>query len=424
MLLSNRRDLAETTRTGLESRVEYLRRLAVVFADELRLKIVTELFLREMSPAQFHAEFGGGSISRVDHHFKRLVEHGWLRYVRTETGEGRRPGGPQHFYRAIDLPVFDKETWALVPYSMRVEISWTTFKQFAERVVEALRAKTLDARTDSHLSWTPVLLDEAGWEKITSAVDSFFESLLEEIHDARLRVYKSGETPMLATVALALFESPRSDSAASRRKTPVLVEGTKSPIPASRRVYRVFNDPISLQIVAEANLGETSAPMFHRGHGRGEDIKNIRRRFKTLEELGWLRKVGERTGGRRRSAREHFYRATGPVIYDNESWAEVPDEMKPVYSWTTFVQLSDRVKSAIELGTFEARLDNHLSWSLLRLDRIGWEKVAAEVDGLLALVLEEKDRAEDRLAQSEEEPILTTVALAAFESPKNAAKAP
>lgn len=409
--------------TDLKSRVSYLRRVGIVFADELRLKIVTELYLREMSPAQFYAEIGGGSVSRVDHHFKKLVECGWLRYVRTETGEGHRPGGPQHFYRATELPVFDKETWALVPYSVRVEISWTTFKQFGERVREALRANTLDARPNSHLSWTPVLLDELGWEEIASAIDSFFESLLEEIADARLRIYRSGETPMLATVGLALFESPRPDDGGSRR-TPILVEGTKSPIPASRRVYRVFKDPISLRIVTEANLGETSAPKFHREHGGGEDIKNIRRRFKSLEELGWLRRVGEKTGGRRRSAKEQFYRATGPAIYDNESWAEVPDAVKPVYTWTTFVQLSEEVKKAIEAGTFEARLDNHLSWSLLRLDRIGWDKVAAEVDGLLALVLKVKDRAEDRLAESGAEPILATAALAAFESPRNAAKAP
>lgn len=410
--------------TGLKSKVEYFERIAIVFADELRLKIVTELYLREMSPAQFQAEFGGGSISRVDHHFKTLVEHGWLRYLRTETGKDRRPGGPQHFYRATELPIFDKETWALVPYSMRVEISWTTFKQFAERVVEALRAKTLDARPNSHLSWTPIFLDEAGWANIAAAIDSFFESLLEEIADARLRMYRSGERPMLATVGLALFESPHPDVAdPGQRITPVLVEGTRSPVPASRRIYRVFKDPISLQIVAEANLNETSAPKFHREHGSGENIKNIRRRFKSLEELGWLRKVAEKTGGRRRSAKEQFYRATGPAIYDNESWADVPDDLKPLYSWTTFVQLSEQVKKAIDAGTFEARLDNHLSWSLLRLDQTGWEKVAAELDDLLALVLIEKDRAEDRLTESDEEPLLATVALAAFESPMTAAKA-
>ena len=51
---------------------EHLRRLAVVFAVPIRLKIVAELYQREMSPKQFYEEFGGGSISRVAKHFERL----------------------------------------------------------------------------------------------------------------------------------------------------------------------------------------------------------------------------------------------------------------------------------------------------------------------------------------------------------------
>ena len=74
--------------TGLESRGAYLRRLSVVYAVELRQKIVTELYMREMSPKQFHAEFGGGSLSRVTKNFERLEQTGWLRRVRTEG-----PGG-------------------------------------------------------------------------------------------------------------------------------------------------------------------------------------------------------------------------------------------------------------------------------------------------------------------------------------------
>ncbi|HEU4906728.1 MAG TPA: hypothetical protein VFT19_11540, partial [Solirubrobacterales bacterium] len=61
----------------------HLRRLAVVFSVALRLKIVGELYTREMSPKQFYEEFGGGSISRVTKNFQKLAEAGWLRHVRT-----------------------------------------------------------------------------------------------------------------------------------------------------------------------------------------------------------------------------------------------------------------------------------------------------------------------------------------------------
>jgi hypothetical protein len=46
---------------GVRERVEHLW-LAVVFAVPIRLKIVTELYQRDMSPTQFYEEFGGGSV--------------------------------------------------------------------------------------------------------------------------------------------------------------------------------------------------------------------------------------------------------------------------------------------------------------------------------------------------------------------------
>jgi hypothetical protein len=407
---------------GVKPRVEYLRRLSVVFALDLRINIVTELYLREMSPTQFHKEFGGGTLSRVDKNFKKLAEHGWLRFIRSETGGDRR-GATEHFYRATDLAVFDKETWALVPYSMRVAISWRTFKILAERVRDAMKAGTLEARADSHLSWTTIVLDELGWGRVVASVDALFASIFEEQGDAKLRISHSGETPMVATVALAAFESPtrrqRSDGA---QVTPRLAQvQQESAIPFMLRVSKAFADELCVKIVAEANVREISAPLFHAEFG-GDSIEGIRRRFKKMESAGWLEQVGHKTGGRRRSAIELFYRATGPAILDNESWAEVPDSIKPTYSWTIFSTLADQVKEAILAGTFEARLDNHLSWSVLRLDQEGWEKVAAAVDALFALIFKEWDAAEARLSRSGEEPITTTVGLAAFESPRKPVK--
>ena len=182
------------TRGGVrfESQAPFLQRLAIVFADPLRLKIVTELYMRPMSPTLFFEEFGGGSVSRVNRHFKTLVKHGWLRYIRSETG-GKRYGGVESFYRAPELAIFDNKTWAELPYSMRVEFSATIFNQFAERVIDAMQAGTFDARSDRHFTWTPILLDQVGWDRVVAAVDALFESLFEEQEDAKLRTYESGE---------------------------------------------------------------------------------------------------------------------------------------------------------------------------------------------------------------------------------------
>jgi DNA-binding transcriptional ArsR family regulator len=46
--------------------------MAKVFADSLRIQILAELNMREMSPKQFFEEFGGGSIPRVSRAFEVL----------------------------------------------------------------------------------------------------------------------------------------------------------------------------------------------------------------------------------------------------------------------------------------------------------------------------------------------------------------
>lgn len=413
---------------GVKSQVSFLRRLAIVFADPLRLRIVTELYMREMSPTLFFEEFGGGSVSRVDRHFKTLAEHGWLRLIRKASG-GRRRGGTEHFYRATELAIFDQDTWAEVPHSIKVAFSWRIFEQLAERVREAIEAGTFDARVDRHLTWTPILLDQQGWERVIAAVDALFESLFEEQADAKLRIAHSGEKPLLATVALAGFESPRRHRASGARQghltfpprdAPQVVD---SPVPFTLRLAKVFADPLCLKIVTELNLREMSPTQFRDEFG-GASVSSINRRFKTLTELGWLRKVGEKTGGRRRGATEHFYRATGPAIFDNCSWSEVPDSTKVTFSWRIFEQMAEQVREAVAADTFDARPDRHLSWSLLLLDQLGWEHLIAAIDALFEFVLEEQESAKLRVAESGEEPILTTVALAAFESPKDSPKAP
>ncbi len=416
--------VAEIKASG-RSRQEYLGRLAIVFADDLRMKIVCELYQREMSPKQFYEEFGGGSLSRVDRHFKRLEEYRWLRKVREEGPDSQRRGSVEHFYRARELAIIDYETWALIPYSVRVYMSWAIFRTLAERVREALDARTLEARPESHLSCTTMNLDQIGWERAVAAVDAFFESIFEEQADARLRIWHTRETPMVATVALAAFESrARPPLPPSPRTTPELVKALRKPqTPFPHRLSRVFANELLRRVLAEANTREISAPLFHAEIG-GDSIDVIRRRFKALEEAGWLRQVAEKTGGRRRAGRELFYRATGPVLCDDECWKVLPRSVRPNAGWEAFVHLADLVKEAIDAGTFDARLERHLSWSVIRLDHQGWVSVARAVDELSTFILKEKERAEARLARSGERPIPTTIGLAAFESPKNAIKVP
>ncbi len=412
-------------RVSAQNPGDFFQRMAVLYADPLREKILIELYLREMSASGFYAEFGGGSVPRVDRHFKKLAEHGWLTFVRSESG-GRRRGGTEHFYTATELAILDNATWAQLPRSIKVAVSRRSFEQLAQKVRNAMQAETFDARPDRHLSWTPLLLDQLGWEQMIARVDATFESLSEEQANASLRILDSGGSLTPTTVVLAAFESPSRYPKASVTSPPLNLAGpadTKSPMPLSLRLAKVFTDPICLKIITETSLRDMSAAQFHERFGGGA-VSGIRRRFKTLSEIGWLQKIGEKTGGARRGATEHFYRATGPAIFGNDTWVDVPPSIRAAYSWRTFEQLTEQVMEAIGAGTFDTRPDSHLSWWTLRLDPLGWKNVVSAVDALFAFGFEAQEEAKLRMAASDEQPITATLALAAFESPKDSAKAP
>lgn len=55
---------------------------------------------------------------------------------------------------------------------------------------------------------------------------------------------------------------------------------------------------------------------------------------------------------------------------------------------------------------------------------MGWDNAIAKVDALFYWFFQEQEEANLRMAESGEQPIPTTVALAAFESPKDTEKQP
>jgi DNA-binding transcriptional ArsR family regulator len=393
-----------------------LDRLAVVFADPIRLEIVSELFLREMSPSGFAKIYGGGSASRVARHFSRLEEYGWLRFVREQPSGGR--GRPQKLYRAAQLAIFEEDTWAQLPPPLREEFSWRIFQQFGERVQKALEAKTFDVRPERHFTWDPLVLDEPGRSTVLRIVTELFRALLEEQADARIRMHYSHEAPVHATAGLGAFDSPM-----GIRKGPDLLMPTATAPSAAQmdeqtftsRFARVFNSEVNLKIVTELYLRPMSPSQFAAEFELCD--ANIRWRFELLEEFGWLERVKTLSGGIRHGGTEIFYRAMSPAIADTNSWSEMSPVDQAAGSWRIFTQLAEQVEEAFRARTFDARPDRHLTWTHLELDQFGWEKAIAAARQTFDDVRREQENAKVRLRVSGDEPVMALVYLAIFESP-------
>jgi DNA-binding transcriptional ArsR family regulator len=193
---------------GTTSKLPFILRMAKLFGDPLRLKIVYELSMRPMSPKQFFEEFGGGSISRVARHFKVLADYDWIELVGEKSG-GRRRGAVEHFYRATKSVAFDEANWADLPDTLKEMITWQTFATYAEIFKEAMEAGTIDARDERHLTWSSARYDETGWRRILGKTKDLFDFIAEEQVASNQRVAESGEETIPVIVALSVFETPK-----------------------------------------------------------------------------------------------------------------------------------------------------------------------------------------------------------------------
>jgi hypothetical protein len=403
---------------GIRKHGEHLRRLAVVFAVPIRIKIVTELYQREMSPKQFYEAFGGSSLSGVAKHFSRLRETGWLRQIRAEGPGGKRRGGVETVHRATELAFCDRETWAILPYSIRVTVTWSSFKEIAERLREAMEAHLFAARPDRLFKAKRLLLDQEGSERVAEAVAQEFAGQYEEQEDARRRADHNDAELFPVGSLLIAAEMPAQDGI---RLGPELVPIKPPLAPVPVRLSKAFADELCMQIIKEANDGPTSAPMVFAKYGKRFGLKKawIGRRFTKMVQAGWLTQVGERTGGGRRGGVEKLYRATGPALYDeaeNAAWTNPSADLADTADWATFVQLSEWVKSAMLAGTFNRRDDMCIAWSILSLDQQGWENVTASLRRLLDFIRQEEKLARARLKESGDKPTPMVLGLGAFET--------
>jgi hypothetical protein len=405
---------------GVKAR-ERLRRLAVVFAVEIRLTIVSELYMREMSTKRFHEEFGGGSLSRVNKNFKVLEDEIWLRYVRSEGPGGNRRGGVEHFYRATEPAFFDLETWSFMPYSVRVTSSWNMFKRAISRLRGALEVSVSSSSDTRDLSCTRFSLDEKGWKRAIDAVTAHFVRIFDEQEDSRRRAGHSGEELIRTDVFSIAFESSTEHRSPA---SPSLIENHRDPMASfPERLAPILRDEVSLEIVTELNRREISVTQFHREFG-GASKSAIGRRFKALERGGWAGKAGRETGGKRRGATEQFYRATMPAPLDYDPCANPPGPLLGSDGWHAFERLCAQMREAMMTGSFDKRLDRIINWSFVSLDRQGRRNVIGDTERLFQFISEEQAEAGRRMAESGEKPVTMTVGLAVLEASKELTKAP
>ena len=180
--------------------------LLKAMAHPTRLHLLGILNYRHVSPAEFARE-RGEPVSKVAHHFRSLEKLGCIEVVNT------RPvrGSTEHFYRRSETILIRDEDLLEMPEEVSRLLLSSIVRGFLGRVARALRSGTLTARTDAHVTWKAVKLDEQGWKEVTEILGSAYEAVDAAEARALERMEESEEERLIATVGLAAFESPSDD---------------------------------------------------------------------------------------------------------------------------------------------------------------------------------------------------------------------
>ena len=179
-------------------------KLVRALAHPVRVQILEILTERVASPNMLAAELDTG-LSHVAYHTRTLDRCGCLDLVDT----AQRRGATEHFYKARPHAFIGDRTWRQVPRSIRGGITAASLQTFLDKAVGALQAGTMDSRDDTTFSWMPLLLDQEGWEEVTTILGEATDRILEAQEKCNQRAEQADrdERKISSVVALANFET-------------------------------------------------------------------------------------------------------------------------------------------------------------------------------------------------------------------------
>ncbi|HET7590727.1 MAG TPA: winged helix-turn-helix domain-containing protein [Solirubrobacterales bacterium] len=170
----------------------------------LRAKCLDVLAQRVASPREI-AESLDEDLSNVSYHVRVLSELGLIELVSEEPVRG----AVAHFYKAIERPLISAAEAAQIPLEVQKAFAAHGWDLLIENATEAIEDGSFHSRPDWHLTRTPLLVDSEGFARLSKAMDELLELVFDEQTASAVRLNESGEEPIRATAATALFVMPK-----------------------------------------------------------------------------------------------------------------------------------------------------------------------------------------------------------------------
>jgi predicted transcriptional regulator len=177
--------------------------LALIISSEITIKVLVALVERAASPKQI-ADGLRLKVPTVSHHVKKLERMGLIELV--EEREVR--GAIKHIYRAVIRPIISDEEWGKLSLKERQRFSIWITQMILVDAARSFGAGLFDARTNNHLSRTPLVVDEEGVDEVCSIQTRALNEIIEAAAKSAERMVASGEPGIDFLAAMMSFELP------------------------------------------------------------------------------------------------------------------------------------------------------------------------------------------------------------------------
>lgn len=141
-------------------------RIAKVLGNAFRQQILWILNERVASPSEVAKELGAG-LTKVCNHIKVLKDARCIELIYVKPVGNRL----QSFYKATSRAFLDGADWPSVPDSIKGGMRATLLRNILDDSIETVAEGAYDVCEGSHMSLTPMILDEQGREEITQILE-------------------------------------------------------------------------------------------------------------------------------------------------------------------------------------------------------------------------------------------------------------
>jgi hypothetical protein len=148
-------------------------------------------------------------------------------------------GTVEKFYAATTRAYLDPSEWPGVPDAIKPGMRGSLLGILVDDAVAAVKDGTFDSLENAHMSWTPMILDEQGWEDLTAILLRAMEEAIQVKEDSAERLVGKDEEGTSCTVSI--FGYP---SANENRKVGPSMNATEGSASAERSSARTEKNAV------------------------------------------------------------------------------------------------------------------------------------------------------------------------------------